>query len=349
MKKKLSLLLVSVVLVLTLCLGLVGCSTPVDSETSLTIGAPEGAPSLSLLKTIENGVEGIDNLTIDISTPNLIVSQINSDKYDMMILPTNVAYAKGFIGRKDNDPYVMVATATYGNLYLVSPKTDATAIKIDDLKGALVYSIGQNAIPHKVFEYVASKNNLELNIITDTTKRDAEKINVIFAADGPTVMTAVAGTKETNVYGLLGEPAVTASKVKYGLTNVFDIQAAFAAVQNQETVKGFPQAVLICKKSLVESNPALVKAVINQLKATEEYIKTATMDQKKAIAGIINSNKYRPEGAAEGKTGFPPKALPKCGVHVLSATEAKAETVNLLKEVIGLKAVSNDFFAVLAD
>lgn len=331
MKKKLLTLLLVVVSVIT-CFSLTACNKKEPNKIKIVV--PDGAPALSVTTIVKDGLGIKDvNLTLDIVNAESITNEIVGKKYDVAIVPSNAAYKIYLDSVKagDKDPYKMVATATYGNLFVVG-KSQLTDIK--DLQGKLVYSIGENKVPHKVFEKVAKLNNLELNVITNKKDVNKDKINVIFRGDGAGVL----GELKTDnaAFGLLAEPAVTGAK-NQGNSVALDLQLEYQKATGSSEI-GYPQAVVVARQSFIENNKETVKTVLKKMVANMDYVNNS--ENQKGITDILKNNAYGNPSA----TTFPPVSIKGSNVLVKSSKTAKEDVTTFLKTLMGVGEVKDGFF-----
>lgn len=332
MKKKLLIFLVAIAAIVT-GVSLTACNR---QTTTFRIVAPDGAPALALTNLVKFGVAVPENedLKIDIINASQISNQLLGKKCDIAIAPTNVAYKlyKASLDNNDTDPYKMIATATYGNLYIIGKNEPKS---LSELEGKIVYSIGFNAIPHKVFEKIIDSNGLQMNIITKENKAISNKINVMFVADGSMVMGKL--NLDNSAYGLLGEPAATIAETQKGYNNCFDVQQLFKEATGSDTY-GYPQAIAVARESFIKANPDFVKRVYQALLDNVEFINN-TQNQA-SITDILQNNAFGTPSA----TKFLPSSIARCNIKVLDSKAAKADTITLLNNIFGNNIDENFFY-----
>lgn len=335
MKKKLSIILVSIMLIITCVFGLVGCSDA--TQTTIKIAVPDGAPAIAVTNIVKNGLtlEKNQKLSLNITEPNNVKNDVQAKNLDMAILPTNIATMlySASVAKNDNDPYVMLATATYGNLYIIGKSTVAT---FDQMVGNIIYAIGKGAIPGKVLEKVLTANNIPYKEITKVEEKTDNVLNIMYVQNGPAVIQAINGST-TEVFGMLADPAVTLQK-KQGKKICYDLQKEYQ-ISTGSTVLGYPQAVLIAKKSFINSNKALVKQFVSKMQENIEFINN-TENQTAGLENILQNNKY---GSPSAVKKIPGPSIKGCNIVVKSAMEAKNDVIVLLSN-LSLNTVADDFF-----
>ena len=336
MKKKISIFIVSIMLIVSCLVGLTACGNT-NTKTTIKIAVPDGAPAIAITNIVKDGLTLSSNqkLSLDITEPSNVKNSVQAKNIDMAILPTNIATAlySASLAKKDNNPYVMVATATYGNLYIISKNSTAT---YEQMKGNVLYAIGKNAIPGKVLEKVLSFNNIKYKEITKIEEKEDNKINIMYVKDGPAVIQAI-NSSTSEVFGMLADPAVTLQKIQ-GKKVCYDLQKEYQLSTNSD-VLGYPQAVLIAKKSFIESNKDIVIKFIDKMEENINFINNDE-NQSAGLENILKNNKF---GTPSAIKKIPAPSIKGCNIVVKSSIDAKKDVVNLLNN-LSLNAVSDDFF-----
>ena len=225
-------------------LAMVGCKT--NDQVSLTIVTPTGAPALAFYKHAKD-----ENFETNNDPSNIAVMMAAGQK-DVVVLPTN-AGMQAIV--KNNVPYKIAATITFGNFYIASLNNDENN-EMDASDTILLFQ--QNSVPDKIFHYVYG-NDFDSNIHYVNAVSDAA------AACISGQFTTADGNKLTPNYVLLAQPV---------LTNVLskkDTVTVYANIQNKyqeksEGKKMFQASVFI--KDTVEEKDGL--AFLDSLKADIE-------------------------------------------------------------------------------
>lgn len=230
---------------------------------------------------------------------------------DLVIMPVN---AGATLINKGAD-YKLVSVAVDGSLYLVGKSETATTLTIDDIKGKKIACIGQQGVPGLVFRYILKENNL--TIVDDVKNLNDTSVYVQYAGDGLQAKTAVENGSVD--YAVVGEPAATTFKIKFGFNAQMDLQAEYKKVSGKET---YPQAGIFVKSSLA-SDTAFMDALFTALKASKEWVK----NNPESVNDFMKANAY--ESAA-----FPAPSIAKCNVNAEKLTaEKKAEILAFLKNL----------------
>ena len=319
MKKKLTAVMLLVALVLSIGL-LTACNKDDNkgngNDVTLTFAAPEGTPALAIARLItDNKSISGKNVNYKIVNPSNIAKEMQAGLSDLVIMPVN---AGATLINKGAD-YKLVSVAVDGSLYLVGKSdtatTATTTLTIDDIKGKKIACIGQQGVPGLVFRYILKENNI--SIVDDVKNLNDTSVYVQYAGDGLQAKTAV--ENKSVDYAVVGEPAATTFKIKFGFNAQMDLQAEYKKVSGKET---YPQAGIFVTSSLA-SDAAFMDALFTALKASKEWVK----NNPQSVNDFMKANAY--ESAA-----FPTPSIAKCNVNAEKLTaEKKAEILAFLKNL----------------
>lgn len=318
MKKKLTAVMLLVALVLSIGL-LTACNKDNKkgngNDVMLTFAAPEGTPALAIARLItDNKSISGKNVNYKIVNPSNIAKEMQAGLSDLVIMPVN---AGATLINKGAD-YKLVSVAVDGSLYLVGKigkSETVTTLTIDDIKGKKIACIGQQGVPGLVFRYILKANNIS---IVDSPENVTENsVYIKYASDGTQARAAVENGSVN--YAVVGEPAATTFKIKFGFNAQMDLQAEYKKVSGKET---YPQAGIFVKSSLA-SDTAFMDALFTALKASKEWVK----NNPQSVNDFMKANAY--ESAA-----FPAPSIAKCNVNAEKLTaEKKAEVLVFLKNL----------------
>lgn len=315
MKKKLTAVMLLVALVLSIGL-LTACNKDNKkgngNDVTLTFAAPEGTPALAIARLITDNKSILGkNVNYKIVNPSNIAKEMQAGLSDLVIMPVN---AGATLINKGAD-YKLVSVAVDGSLYLVGKSETATTLTINDIKGKKIACIGQQGVPGLVFRYILKANNI--NIVDSPEKVSENSVFVQYAGDGLQAKTAVENGSVD--YAVVGEPAATTFKMKFGFNAQMDLQAEYKKVSGKET---YPQAGIFVKSNLA-SDTAFMDALFAALKASKEWVK----NNPQSVNDFMKANAY--ESAA-----FPAPSIAKCNVNAEKLTaEKKAEILTFLKNL----------------
>ncbi len=315
MKKKLTAVMLLVALVLSIGL-LTACNKDNKkgngNDVTLTFAAPEGTPALAIARLItDNKSISGKKVNYKIVNPSNIAKEMQAGLSDLVIMPVNAGAA---LINKGAD-YKLVSVAVDGSLYLVGKSKTATTLTINDIKGKKIACIGQQGVPGLVFRYILKANNI--SIVDDVKNLNDTSVYVQYAGDGLQAKTAV--ENKSVDYAVVGEPAATTFKIKFGFNAQMDLQAEYKKVSGKET---YPQAGIFVK-SILASDTAFMDALFTALKASKEWVK----NNPQSVNDFMKANAY--ESAA-----FPAPSIAKCNVNAEKLTaEKKAEILAFLKNL----------------
>lgn len=315
MKKKLTAVMLLVALVLSIGL-LTACNKDDNkgngNDVTLTFAAPEGTPALAIARLItDNKSISGKNVNYKIVNPSNIAKEMQAGLSDLVIMPVN---AGATLINKGAD-YKLVSVAVDGSLYLVGKSETATTLTIDEIRGKRIACIGQQGVPGLVFRYILKENNI--NIVDSPENVSENSVYVQYAGDGLQAKTAV--ENKSVDYAVVGEPAATTFKMKFGFNAQMDLQTEYKKVSGKET---YPQAGIFVTSSL-SSDTAFMDALFAALKASKEWVK----NNPQSVNDFMKANAY--ESAA-----FPTPSIAKCNVNAEKLTaEKKAEVLAFLKNL----------------
>ncbi len=306
--------------------GLTGCK---QDKNEIYVYMPDGAPALALAGAMASDTED-DGITYLVVDANSIVARVTDknekDNADLCVLPLNSATKQ--LG--DGSKYQMLGAVTHGNLFLISKNGEAqyTAENLRSLKGKTVGVLQLDKVPGLTFKTVLKKHGIEFY---EGEQAQADKVRLV-GMSSPKDMAVL----QADCF-LLAEPAVSA-QTKNGYQIVGDLQALYGGEN------GYPQAVLVAKKSLIESDGAWVRSFISSVKNSVAWLETASGAQiVSAVESHLDDLNYATTLKAQILDIEGVKA--RCGVRFeqsLSCAERASEYLALAKTV-------NEKLAVLPD
>ena len=314
MKKKLSLLLVVVLVMLTF----VGCGNNSNSQVDkiidgnveakeISLVVPDGLPAISIAKIIKEKPEvkkGYNvNYTIEQSSETLVTSVMKSEA-DIAIVPSNVA-ATSF--NKTEGAYKIAGTVGWGSFYIGSTNANQT---IEDLKGKEVYNIGKGLTPDIIAKTVLKDKGIDPD--TDINFSYVDGVNEL----APIIL---AGKTE---YAVIPEPALSTVQSKNESFNIIlDLNEEWKKINNSEY--GYPQATIIVKKELAEKDKDFVESILNKI---EESTKWAYSD-KDALGG------YCEEIGISAKKPIIVKAMDRSNIKYVGIKDSYKEYETYFKKL----------------
>ena len=223
-------------IVLLVCLALVGCTSKPKETEHLTVLAPKGAPSLSLInyfkevgeEKVITTVDGTDALTAAFTNPN--------SEYDMIIAPINLGSA---LIKKGATEYRLAGVVTWGNLYVLSNED----ITFDEI--TVLSTFGQNAVPNKVLDTVLNGRSMDVTYFNAVSDVAAQLLS-----------------GKANI-GLVAEPvASTVMNKNSTMQIVVDMQEEWKKVTGLDN---YPQAAVFVHKDVYAEKTDSYEAIFDIL------------------------------------------------------------------------------------
>ncbi len=326
MKKLLALILAVVTL-----FAVASCGK--EEAKTLKMGVVNGAPALAVAN-LTGGFDYVDDEKNTVKTsvevqkdaPGVIAG-LTAGTYDMAILPLNVAsklYNAGKLGVK------LVSVNIFSVLYVI---TKGEYKSLDDLKGKVVYSIGEGGTPDVVFKNILSANGIKYEKDDASGKRDSETVYFNAVADAKLVIGAL--KKGEADFAVLGEPVVSQAMANAEAHIAFGIEDEWKKVHPDV---GFVQAGLIVKSSVLDAYGGYIDALLEKMSENENYLKTNT---EKAV-GDLN-------GIGASLPSLSEDTLKRCLIGADKASIRKADVEAFLSalspEDYGGKLPASDFYA----
>lgn len=253
-------LLKALCLVLCGCILAFACSCGIEDRTYVFV-MPDGAPALSVVKLMKDYPEiGGVKIEYKIVPADNIAAEFNSA--DIAIMPTNASaklYNKG-ISLK------IAAINVFGNLYMVGTKA---VTSFDDLKGEVVYNIGEGKTPDLLLKYFLTESGIEY---VKSDEPVEGKVALHYEGEATTVVASLMQGKTK--FGVLGEPVVTNAITKLNGANknasiAFDFQNEWKNITGEEY--SFPQAGTVVKTS-VSADKTFMNALYSALEENGAFI-----------------------------------------------------------------------------
>ena len=294
-------------------------------RTALQFYCPDGAPALAAAGLFGNETLGTDDITMNyhVISADKIASTVlkTTKKADVAILPVNAAAKICGTG----EDYVLTSVLTHGNLFIVSD----TEITINDLVGKVVGVIGRGLVPDMTLKAVLTKNNIEY---VEANTAESGKVALTYYESGEELMPAMKQNKIK--IGLLPEPAATkiVTKLKTAYTYRLDLGELYEG--------GYPQAVMLVKKSVMEAHPDFYGKLTAALQTSVTWVNTV----ENASAAVDAVNAKLDEGVVGTLDTFvTAEVIGRCSVKYASASSMKTKIKDYLS-AIGQNLPSDAFF-----
>ncbi|MGN1053032.1 MAG: hypothetical protein ACI4SH_06580, partial [Candidatus Scatosoma sp.] len=241
--------------------------TPANSPAKVSVTSPDGAPALALVQAIEENDGIIDFKIVNANTVSTYVTNAEEAKNsDFCILPVNAAAKLLGSGEK----YQMLGTVTHGNLFIVSKSAETQFTDkqgLETLIGKTVGVIQIANVPGMVFKMILNKYKIGFNVLSEGNGVATDKINL----QGITDPTQVTPNNENFDAYVIAEPLVSL-RTDASAQNKLYLSGSLQELYGGE--EGYPQAVIVAKKSFTASYPEWTENFIAKLKNAETYLKT---------------------------------------------------------------------------
>lgn len=293
------------------------------TDASFDVYAPDGAPALFLSEAMEKGGKEKYHI-VDAQTISAFVSGKNP-KAELCVLPLNLATK--LLGTGEN--YVLLSVATHGNLYLVSSSLSEieSANGLAELKGKKVGVIQLANVPGLTFKSILKNAEIPYKELKNGESADGQKVNLV-AVDASQILPQNAGGT-CDAY-VVAEPAASLKVKKTSLRFIGDLQKLYGE-------NGYPQAVLVAKKTFVQKNKKWVKEYLETLSGVKTYLQTAEISTLVSTVKNHLLDGLSPTFTSENLTR---EVVERCGVYYTSAVDAKSEILSIVNSYREINAQS---------
>lgn len=337
MKKKAC--MIATAILLGFCL-VVGCLYAVFDDfgkvkNKITVFTPDGAPALAMAKLFaeDTDSDGVEYTVVNATGIEAKVSFTDMKKNaDVCVLP--ITDASLHIG--DGENYQLLGVITHGNFFLISETAETvySTEKLSALVGKRVGFVQLAKLPGLVFRSILERENVPYKVQTDYASFDENVVNLINVK--PTDVKKGVGI---DVYAV-PEPLATAKVNGVGFQKVGSVQDLYGGEN------GYPQAVVVAKRSLIENNSAWINTFIDGLKQNVDWLKNT---EKESILSAINSHLETGLTPSFTDKNLTSEVITGCSVRYVGGYSSKAEIESLisaLKKIDenAVKDFSNDFF-----
>ena len=321
-------------------LAMIGCNEQ-KNDQKLKFYVPDGAPALAVAKYINDGQTfGIDRgIDYTVVSSDDIGAIMMKGEGDFIVMPINAA-SKLYKANK-NDPYVMTAVVTHGNLYIMSSDGSSS---LDQLKGKVVGVIGQGLVPDLTLRSVLSDSGLLSDVVVGDTA-SVGKITLKYFAGKTAAQDMIALLKQGKLnVGLLPEPAATnlTKKASEKTWTRIDLQKCY-----DSTEESYPQACLMVKKSVYNKYKNKIEAMAQTFDDNVVWIKQNTA---KAV-DAVNSNLKEGLTPSLVSASITAEVVENCKIYYQTGQSAKLAVEKYINKIIAINAqsanaVKDDFFCI---
>lgn len=333
---------------------LAGCQ--VVGEKEIFVYMPDGAPAMAFAELMRKDMDG-DGVSYRVVSPTLVASKVTNKveekNADICALP--VTAASKLLG--DGARYQMLGTLTNGNLYLLSKDSEtlnglqATAYKdLSVLLGKTVGVMKINDMPGLTFQSILNDYGVAWQVLGNDGEQAADKINLKAISDA----TAIDPADTQLACYLVAEPAASVQITKNGFQIACSLELLYHKGEIPENCEGvsftgYPQAVLVAKKSLIDSRKAWLDEFIAQVKNSTEWLYTDAANGEAVTAAIKAHLEDGRHTTTLNSKVLTAECIRRCGVRFTESTACKDGVTAYLQRIMamqstGAKAVADEFF-----
>lgn len=320
--KKLTTIILTII---TICVfSLVGCK----KTSEIAIYAPDGAPALALSSIMKQNLE---NVSVNIIGSDKIQSVVTGDskKADVCILPINMA--SNLIG--SGSDYKMLGTITHGNFYFLSKNEMVVNVNnLSLLKGEVVGVLQLKNVPGLTLKAVLNKNNVEYKEIADASEKEPTKVNLM-------AINKVEATRKDVDLFLIPSPQADNVEKNTSLKIVGSLGELYSE-------NGFPQAIVVAKKSVIEKNAKSLKEIVSHLTTVNTYFKEENIIE---VCSLIESKLESGLTPTFNKTNLTVDSIDRSNISFVSMVECKEQVEEFIDLLISVepnsvKKFNSDFY-----
>lgn len=335
-------------MMLTICGVFCGCE---KKTTDWVLYAPDGAPAMAFTPMMEEAQEGVEYRVV---APSLIASKVtNTDmekNADLCVLP--VTAAAKLIG--DGSKYLSLGVVTSGNLYLLSKdsslKQNLEANEYRDVSCLLGKTIGVmkiNDVPGLTFKAALDGYGVEWQELKNGDTVSATKVNLKAIADA----TSIDPTDDTVAAYLVAEPAASVQINKNNFSIVCSLEDLYVrgeAVQEVE-YQGYPQAILVAKKSLVTEEKERLDRFLNALLKSTDKWESDWVNGENIVELIQAHLEDRAYATTLKASVLSKETIERCRIGFVDNAHSKAAVQAYLTRIVATdalatKTVTDEFF-----
>ena len=267
-------------------------------EGEVMVYMPDGAPAMAFAKMMleDTADDGITYRVVDPSTISTKVTYQNmSENADVCALP--VIAASKLLGNGEN--YQMLGVLTSGNLYVLSKNesviADFASSQLQDLSHLIGKTVGVmqiNNVPGMTFKSILNDYGVAWQELTNDTPAAADKVNLKSIVDATQIDPA-----DTSVACyVVAEPAASVKISKNGFTSVCSLTELYhhGVVLPEDMAStsyyGYPQAVLVAKKSLINEKGAWIEEFLTDVKNSAVALQSADVINGTQIVQAVQSH-----------------------------------------------------------
>lgn len=290
---------------------------------TLKVLTPDGLPALSLAKMMST-TKKLDGVQLEYKIEKLsdaLVVDMLKREGDIAIVPSN--FSAQLYNKNLN--YKVLGTVGWGSFYVVSRENISS---LEELKGKEIYTFGKGLTPDIIFQVILKSKGIDLKDI---------KIN--YLSSGNELAALYLGKKADTI--VIPEPMLSKILTKNLGTNIVsNLNDEWKNLSNSDL--GYPQATLVIKEEIYNSNPKIVESFVQKLKSSIAFL----------YKNPENSIQYIKENNLSLDTSILDKILTRANIYYVPILDCQEEYNNYFKKlyeinskVIGGKIPNEEIYA----
>lgn len=326
MKKFLSAFICAMVAIVS-AFGITACS---GDKQEISVYVPDGAPALAVAALMSEEPDFGRKVNYHVVGAEEIASCVtyeSEDKNaDICVLPVNAASKLLGTGGR----YKMLGTVTHGNLFIAASadKAELTAENFAArLENKKVGVVNLPAFPGAVFSLILSKYGLTDGVVCENV-----------------AATAVSGTDTDYDYFVIPEPAAStrAGNANLNLKIVGSLQELYGE-------NGYPQAVLVAKNSLIQSDSEFISAFMQKMTDGASWLLKDEVSAQTIISAITSHFADPDTLSSFNANNLTKTVIRNSAVRFDDCTVSRSAVVSFLEELkaagdVSATEVADNFF-----
>lgn len=307
MKKRLTGLLLALMMVLTACGGQSAASSEAASEPAQSeaasasavedtyvanVASMKGPTSIGMAQFMTSGTE---DFNFEMFTEGSeIVPLVVKGEIDIALVPANLAAT---LYQKTEGGIQVIGINTLGVLEVVAPM-EMEIDSFDDLAGKTIYMTGKGTTPETAVRYLTDQYGMD-------------ELTIEFQSEATAVVSALKADPEA--IAILPQPFATVAKVQNeGMELKLNLTDAWADISDDGS--SMVTGVTVARKDFIEEHPARLAQFMEEAAASVEFV-TTNVEEAAAMVESLDIVK-----AAIGK-----QAIPRCNTVSITGEEMQSQ------------------------
>ena len=322
--------------------GFGGCGKD-EKEQDITVYMPDGAPAMAFAQMMREDTDD-DGVTYRVVNPSVIATKVTnnntSKNADICALP--VIAASKLLGTGEN--YQMLGVLTSGNLYVLSKNDTVIAdfaaseyANLSHLIGKTVGVMKINEVPGMTFKSILQDYGVEWQELTNDAEAAADKINLKPIAD------ATEMTQDDSVACyVVAEPAASVQIKKNNFVSVCSLEILYYKGKipmdcTGGTYIGYPQAVLVAKKSLIQEREDFIQEFLEDVKTSAlAWRNTDVLNGEQIVSAVTEHLEDSGYTSTLNASVLTFETIERCGISFSENTHSKGAVISYLQRILAV-------------